>query len=135
MGNAAKNSINVFIFGTSDGITYQPTEVYVGIGVDGTKKNSELNFENEAERNNYYMKIDIRNDLLNYFSAGGTLDRETILGIVSTHVDNTFVRQEMATFEKLRYDVVPRNGWIIFMFVALVVADVILKLNLANNDY
>lgn len=133
--NGAKNSVYVFIFGTENNGVYQPTDVRVNVAVDGTNKNSELEFANDAERSNYYMKLDIRNQLLTYFENGGILDRNNVLTIISTNVDNTFVRQEMATFKGLIRYVFPTTGWIIFMAVILIVADVILHLNLANNDF
>lgn len=133
--NGAKNSIYVFIFGLSDNITYQPVDVRVAVAVDGMSRNSEVQFANDAERSNYYMKLDIRNQLLNYFDAGGTLDRQTILSIVATNVDTTFVRQEMATFKEYIKYVFPTFGWMIFTVIVLLILDVALHLWLAENDF
>lgn len=133
--NAAKNSINVFIFGNSDGVLYSATDVFVGLGVDGTKKNSELQFTNESERSNYYMKFDIRKQLLDYFQNGGTLDREQVLRIIVDNVYNKFVRQEMAEFKALKDHVHPTSGFIIFMAIVLTIADAVLHLYFIQNDF
>lgn len=132
--NGAKNSVYVFLFGSSDGTYYQASDVYVGVAVDGTSKNSELAFTNDAERSNYYMKYDMRNELLTYFQSGGTLDRHNVLSIVFRNVYQKFVRQEMAEFKDLRNHILPANGWFIVMAIVLLVVDVVAHFLFANND-
>lgn len=133
--NAAKNSINVFIFGTSDGITYSATDVFVGLGVDGTKKNSELEFANGNERSNYYMKFDIRNQLLDHFKNGGTLNRDQVLRIVFDNVYQKFVRQEMSEFKSLKNYVHPTSGFMFFMAIVLILADMGLHWYFISNEF
>lgn len=131
----AKNSIYVFIFGTpnDDQSDFRPSDVYVGVGVDGAKQNTGLKNQNQ-NANNYHMKFDIRNQLLDYFQAGGTLDRESVLGIIFTNVKDEFVRQEMAGFKALKEQVQPTNGWIFGMAIVLLILDTIQHFLWANND-
>lgn len=132
--NGAKNSIYVFIFGESNGTEYHATDVVSLVAVDGMKKNTGLALDDNTSRSNYYMKEDIRNQLLGYFSSGGTLDRENVLKIISSNVDKTFVRQEMANFKKLKDYIVPTNGWIIGMFFIMTIVDTVVHLYFANNE-
>jgi hypothetical protein len=136
--NGAKNSVYVFLFGQSDAAqtSYYISDVYVGYGVDGTKRtNSGLQYENEQERSNAYLKFDLRNQLLDYVQKGGTLDREQILRIVFDNVSTKFVRQEMADFKDLKNYVHPTNGWIVLMTIVLLILDTVVHFMFANNDY
>lgn len=133
--NAAKNSINIFIFGNSDGVTYSATDVFVGLGVDGAKKNSELQFINENERSNYYMKFDLRNQLLDHFKNGGTLNREQVLRIIVDNVYQKFMRQEMSEFKALKDYVYPTSGFMFFMVIVLTIADLCLHWIFISNEF
>lgn len=133
--NGAKNSINVFIFGDSDGVGYSVRDVYVGLGVDGARKNSELQFTNDSERSNYYMKFDIRNQLLDYFQNGGTLDREKVLRIIFDNVYQKFVRQEMSEFQSLKNYVYPTSGFMIFIAVVMIILEVGMKFYFISNEF
>lgn len=138
--NGAKNGIYVFIFGLHEDGIYSPTDVYVAMGVDGTTKNSELKFMNESERSNYYVKYDIRNELLNHFNTSSngindvaTLDREKVLGIIFSNVHNKFVRQEMSNFKNLIVYVYPTDGYMIFMFFCMLFLQGLAISILSNN--
>ena len=132
--NGAKNAINVFIFGQENGGVYSPVDVVVKVGVDGTRKNSELDFENESERGNYYLKIDIRNQLLDHFNHGGGLNRESVLGIVSRNINSTFVRQEMEYYNGLKKFIKPTDGGIILLAFLSIIGNLIASTSLSNND-
>lgn len=133
--NGAKNSIYVFIFGQSDGsTTFLPSNAVVAVGVDGTKKNTGLQFANESERSNYYMKYDMRNQLLDYFQKGGGLDRESVLRIIFNNVSTKFVRQEMADFKALKQYVYPTTGWLWLIAIVAAVVDTVVHFMFANND-
>jgi len=132
--NGAKNSIYVFIFGTETTDSFRVSDVIVTVGVDGTKKNSDLEFENEGERSNYYMKYDIRNDLMTYFNGGGAFEREGVLRIIFDNIREKFMRQEMAANENLKHYVFPTSGQMIVVFIILLIANLAVHGWFANND-
>lgn len=131
--NGAKNSVFVFVFGEEIDGEFSVSDVYVGVGVDGADRNSGLEVTNESERSNYYVKYDIRKDLMEHFNKGGTLNRESVISIVSDNVLNKFTRQEMSKFEGLKKYVFPTSGWMTGMFILLLICDIAMHLWLSNN--
>lgn len=116
--NGSKNGVYVFIYGSYDGSQYKVFDVSVHLAVDGTKKNTGLVKADDAERNNYKLKQDIRNEILDYVDSGNaTLSKDVILGIVFDKVEHEFVRQEMATYKNEKEYVIPTNGYMVFLYI------------------